>query len=133
MTAPTFDGTFYERLGGEAGVKKLVSAYINTLKNDPAVANLLKQYERFSLPRYESRLCEFLSGWLGGPVLYQENHGLPMLRESHRNICIDRSLMLDWVRCMQKAINETVADPALRLQLTGRFTRMAQSLVNTGS
>ena len=58
------------------------------------------------------------------------NHGMPMLRESHRSIRISRSLMIAWVGCMQKALEETVEDPALRLHLAGRFTRMAESLVN---
>lgn len=130
MTSTTIVGSFYERLGGEAGVKKLVEAYIAALRSDPRATELLARYESFSLSRYETRLQEFLSGWLGGPTLYQKNHGLPMLRESHRRIRIDRPLMLAWVQCMQTAIAETVSDPALRLQLSGRFSRMAESLVN---
>ena len=130
MTQPPKSSTFYERMGGDSGVKKLVSAYMRILQSDPQATELLKCYERISLERYETRLGEFLSGWLGGPALYQSNHGMPMLRESHRSIRISRSLMIAWVGCMQKALEETVEDPALRLHLAGRLTRLAVILVN---
>lgn len=128
--AASAGASLFERIGGEAGVKALVAAYIKALLSRADVAELRALYLERSLERYRTRLAEYLCGWLGGPALYQERHGLPMLREGHRNIPIDRRLMMQWCVCMRDALEATVADPALRLSLFGAFSRMAESLVN---
>ncbi len=73
---------------------------------------------------------EFLSGWLGGPALYQERHGMPMLRESHRSIPITGDMAESWVLCMRQTLRATVEDEELMLRLDGLFTHMAESLRN---
>lgn len=122
--------SLYAAIGGEEGVAKLVAAVVHHLRTDPVVADLRALYDVERLQVYEDRMREFLSGWLGGPALYQERHGMPMLRESHRHKHITAELMSDWMRIMRSALEETVADPAVRLRLEGAFARMAESLVN---
>ena len=80
--------SLYARLGGEEGVIRLVKAYIEALKTLPGAQRLRSLYPE-DLSKYELRMTEFLSTWLGGPALYQERHGMPMLRESHRSFAID--------------------------------------------
>ncbi len=128
VTAPS--ETLFMRIGGEAGVTALVTSFVKALLSRDDVAELRALYLSRSLERYQIRLAEYLCGWLGGPALYQERHGLPMLREGHRNIPISRQLMVQWCACMHDALEATVADPALRLSLFGVFLRMAESLVN---
>ena len=106
------------------------TSYVRILRDNPSFGQLRALYTPEGIKRYDSRMREFLSGWLGGPALYQERHGLPMLRESHRAIPIDRALMQEWMRVMRMALNEAVADPALRLRLEGAFARMSESLIN---
>ena len=65
--------TLYDRLGGAEGIKRLVSAYLEALTTNPDYAALCALYVN-GLERYEERMNEFLSGWLGGPALYQERH-----------------------------------------------------------
>lgn len=122
--------SLYAAIGGEEGVAKLVAAVVHHLRTDPAVADLRALYDEKRLQVYECRMREFLSGWLGGPALYQERHGMPMLRESHRHKHITVELMGDWMRVMRGALEETVPAPAVRLRLEGAFARMAESLVN---
>ena len=83
------------------------------------------------LAHYEARLKEFLSGWLGGPPLYLERHGMPMLREGHRRLVITQNARYQWMSAMRSALAETVSDPEVRLRLEGAFAKMAESLVNT--
>lgn len=128
---PNASASLYEGIGGEEGIRRLIAAYIQAMRDDPGAQALYALYSAHSLSRYEARLFEFLSGWLGGPALYQERHGMPMLREGHRSIPITPDLMRQWVRTMDAALEKTVSDKALRLKLSGAFTAMAQSLVNT--
>lgn len=130
---PNASASFYEEIGGEEGIRRLIAAYIRIMRSDVESQALLSLYQTKadSLSHYEERLFEFLSGWLGGPALYLERHGMPMLREGHRSIRITPALMRQWIRCMDQALSETVDNKALRLKLSGAFTAMAQSLVNT--
>ena len=88
--------SLYTRIGGEAGVVRLVKAYIKALKTLPDAQYLRSLYPK-DLSRYELRMTEFLSTWLGGPPLYQERHGMPMLRESHRSFPIDGEVREEWM------------------------------------
>ena len=93
--------SLYAAIGGEDGIARLVASYVRILRDNPSFGQLRALYTPEGIKRYDSRMREFLSGWLGGPALYQERHGLPMLRESHRAIPIDRALMQEWMRVMQ--------------------------------
>ena len=88
--------SLYARLGGEEGVIRLVKAYIEALKTLPGAQRLRSLYPE-DLSKYELRMTEFLSTWLGGPALYQERHGMPMLRESHRSFAIDGEARDEWM------------------------------------
>lgn len=114
--------SLYARLGGEEGVIRLVKAYIEALKTLPGAQRLRSLYPE-DLSKYELRMTEFLSTWLGGPALYQERHGMPMLRESHRSFAIDGEARDEWMLCMRTALRETVSDEELRLYLEGAFWR----------
>ena len=111
--------SLYARLGGEEGVIRLVKAYIEALKTLPGAQRLRSLYPE-DLSKYELRMTEFLSTWLG--------HGMPMLRESHRSFAIDGEARDEWMLCMRTALRETVSDEELRLYLEGAFWRMADSL-----
>ena len=119
--------SLYERIGGEVGLKKLVKAYITTLDTRPEAKHLRSLYPA-SLDHYEQRMIEFLSGWLDGPALYLERHGMPMLREKHRTLLITEQTRDEWMYCMRVALLDAVHDESLRLTLEGAFWRMADSL-----
>ena len=83
-------------------------------------------YAGRDLAHYEARLKEFLSGWLGGPPLYLERHGMPMLREGHRRLVITQNARYQWMSVtMRSALAEMVSDPEVRLRLEGAFAKMA--------
>lgn len=119
--------SLYVQLGGEAGVNALVNAYILALDTHEGARYLRSLYPE-NLTLYRTRMTEFLTGWLGGPALYQQRHGMPMLRENHRSIPIDSRARDEWMLCMRTALEETVQDLPLRLYLEGAFWKMADSL-----
>lgn len=75
-------------------------------------------------------MVEYITGFLGGPGLYQQAHGLLMLREQHCRLTIDDAMRDQWYGCMQAAIADVISDAALRTQLEAAFWRMADSLRN---
>jgi len=119
--------SLYQLIGGQDGLKKLVKAYIEALDTRPEARHLRSLYPE-SLDFYEQRMIEYLSGWLGGPALYLERHGMPMLREKHQMIPISGSTRDEWMYCMRVALANTIEDVQLRLTLEGAFWRMADSL-----
>lgn len=57
--------SFFDRIGGEAGVKKLVAAYLQVLQTYPEVQSLRNAYP-MDLSYYEERVNLYLTMWLGG-------------------------------------------------------------------
>jgi hemoglobin len=70
------------------------------------------------------KLFMFLSGWLGGPQLYVEKHGHPMLRARHLPFSIGTAERDGWMACMKQAMEETGVDEGMR-------TWLLQSLFGT--
>lgn len=118
--------TFYEQIGGEAGVSTLVNAFLKALEKERSAP--LRACYREDLSYYACRMTAFLSGWLGGPMRYPGRFGLPMIVEKHRAFPVNRELALLWLECMRDALRETVPDDSLRLSLEGAFWQTADHL-----
>lgn len=123
MSAPSL----YAALGGEPALQRLVAEYLAELDTNPAARPLRARYPQ-NLAHYQQRMAEFLSGWLGGPPLYLQRHGMPMLRERHVRMAIGPAERDLWLACMRAALTRTVADTGLREQLEAAFWRLADSM-----
>lgn len=121
--------SLFERIGGAETVNALVSAYFWELHTQPRAPTLCGFYSK-ATDHYQTRMVEYITGFLGGPGLYQQAHGLPMLREQHCRLTIDDAMRDQWYGCMQAAIADVISDAALRTQLEAAFWRMADSLRN---
>lgn len=120
--------TLYDRLGGEKGLTALVDTYLRILQ-EPAYAELSANYVN-GMEHYRTRMLEYLTGWFGGPALYNQKHGFPQLRENHQRMRITAELRDMWFGCMQQALAEAVSDEPLRRDLEAVFWQMADSLRN---
>jgi len=72
----------------------------------------------------------FLSGWLGGPQLFVEAFGHPMLRRRHLPFAIGDVERDQWMLCMNQALDEVVEDAALRAALSEAFSKVADHMRN---
>jgi hemoglobin len=72
----------------------------------------------------------FLSGWLGGPNLFIEKHGHPMLRARHLPFAIGTTERDQWLRAMAMALEDLGYDYDLRLRLMGAFYQTADWMRN---
>ena len=78
----------------------------------------------------EDKLFKFLNGWMGGPDLYVQEYGHPMLRRRHMSIQIDVSARDQWLMCMDLALTEVVGDTKLRAELSDALAKLGDHMRN---
>ncbi len=121
--------THYERIGGTEKVHALVRRFYQIMDELPETHGIRKLHPS-SLHGSEEKLFEFLSGWMGGPQLYVEKHGHPMLRARHLPFPIGDAERDQWLLCMKQALQDVVEDETLRAELTTAFTKVADHMRN---
>jgi len=121
--------THYQRIGGEAKVHQLVQRFYDHMDELPETYGIRKLHAE-DLSGSRQKLFDFLSGWLGGPPLYTDKHGHPMLRRRHLPFAIGVSERDQWMHCMQLALEEVVEDEKLRGELYQAFMKVADHMRN---
>lgn len=119
----------YELLGGDAGVRALVDRFYDLMDLEPRFAQL-RALHPTSLEGSRDKLYWFLSGWLGGPDMYQERFGHPRLRMRHFPYAIGTAERDAWMDCMRLAMQEQQVDPQLAARLEQAFFGTADWMVN---
>jgi hemoglobin len=122
----------YTRIGGDAGIRKLVDRFYALMDELPE-AYAARKIHPADLTESANKLFDFLSGWLGGPQRYIEKHGHPMLRRRHFPYAIGPQERDEWLLCMRLALEETVEDAALREDLFGKFAQLGEHMRNQGA
>ena len=125
----------YERIGGAENVRVLVHRFYQLMDELPEAYGIRKLHPA-SLQGSEEKLFKFLSGWMGGPQLYVQEFGHPMLRQRHFPFPIGEAERDQWLLCMNQALQETVQDSQLRSELSASFAKVAdhmRNLAKTGS
>ena len=110
---PTPDLPPYDLLGGEAAVRRLVDRFYELMGETPEYYVIRKLHPQ-DLSGSREKLFTFLSGWLGGPQLYVEKHGHPMLRARHLGFSIGVAERDAWLACMKQAMADCEVEPKLR-------------------
>jgi len=121
--------TPYELLGGDAKVRELVSRFYDLMDADAGFAGIRKLH-RPDLSQAREKLTLFLSGWLGGPQLYTERFGHPMLRARHLPFSIGATERDLWLACMERAMQEIGVEDRLRRSLRDAFFKTADWMRN---
>lgn len=127
MELPTI--THYNMLGGEAGVLRLVNRFYDLMDELPEAWELRKIHPQ-DLQSSRDKLFKFLSGWLGGPGLYEAEYGHPRLRARHLPFPVDIQMRDQWLMCMEMALDEQVQDELLKNQLKSAFANVADHMRN---
>ena len=121
--------TPYERLGGEAALRDLVDRFYDLMGLEPEFAGIRALHPP-GLEGSRDKLHWFLSGWLGGPPLYAERIGQPMLRARHLPFAIGVAERDLWLRCMSRAMDEEGVEQGLRRELAKAFLGTADWMRN---
>ncbi len=118
--------TPYQRIGGEEGVRRLVDRFYDLMEGKEIIRKLHPE----DLSQSREKLFLFLSGWLGGPQLYVEKHGHPMLRRRHLPFPIGVEERDAWMACMKQAMLDVGLDKLLFEQLLMSFSQTADFMRN---
>jgi hemoglobin len=119
----------YALLGGEATVSAMVERFYDLMELEPAY-KALRDAHGPDLANARSRLFKFLTGWLGGPPLYEEEFGHPRLRARHMPFSIGILERDQWLACMNQSMVETGLEDAMRERLLGSFFQTADWMRN---
>lgn len=121
--------TPYQRIGGADGLRRLVHRFYELMDTLPEAWDVRKLHPE-DLAGSEQKLFMYLSGWLGGPDLFVQSFGHPRLRARHLPFEIASRERDQWLLCMHQAMDECVADEALKAALLEPISGLADHMRN---
>lgn len=119
----------YARMGGEKGVRSLVDRFYDLMDEDPDYFGIRKMHPQ-DLSESRNKLFWFLSEWTGGPALFKERFGPPILRRRHMPFSIGVGERDQWMGCISRAMQDVGLEEALRTELTAAFFKTADFMRN---
>ncbi len=78
---------------------------------------------------YKQKL--FQTQFLGGPNLYNQEYGHPMMKMRHMPFRITPKAKEAWLENMEKAMNDVELDSELKSYMMARYTMTANHMVNS--
>lgn len=121
--------TLYDAIGGDTTVRALTHRFYELMDTLPEAARCRAVHPP-DLSGSEEKFYEYLTGWLGGPPIYVEKRGHPMLRRRHFVAEIGPRERDEWLLCFTRALEETVTHPKLRQIILDPITRLALHMQN---
>ncbi len=121
--------TLYEAIGGDATVKALTRRFYELMDTLPEAARC-RAIHPADLSGSEAKFYDYLTGYLGGPPVYVEKHGHPMLRRRHFVAPIGPAERDEWLLCFRRAMDETIENVKLRGIIWAPVERLAFHMQN---
>ena len=119
----------YQRIGGAEKIRSLVHRFYQIMDELPESYGIRKMHAA-DLQNSEDKLFKYLCGWMGGPQLYIQEYGHPMLRRRHLPFAIGIAEREQWLMCMNMALTEVVEEEELRQQLFTALSGLADHMRN---
>jgi hemoglobin len=121
------NNTLYNLIGGAGTVRRLVEAFYPKVQVHPGLSPL---FPSDISPVIEKQYL-FLTQFFGGPTLYSDQYGHPMMRARHMHFPVTSKLADAWLACMKEAMQEIGLDDELQQLLIGRLQGTAYHFINT--
>ena len=121
--------SLFEELGGAEKIRDLVEKFYDVMDSDSRAAGIRAMYAT-DLTEAREKLFMFLTGWSGGPSLYIERYGHPMLRRRHMPFSIGESERDQWMFCMVRAMHEVGMEEPLVVRLAQALWSVADFMRN---
>ncbi|MEW9701304.1 globin [Paenibacillus sp. SI8] len=116
----------YEYMGGEQTIRQIVNTFYPKVLAHPLLAPIFPD----DMEPLMEKQFQFLTQFFGGPSLYTDLHGNPMMRARHAPFPITRERAEAWLACMQSTLEEVVPSNELRLVILDRLKGPAYFFVN---
>ena len=123
------DTTPYQTIGEEKSLRLLVDRFYHHMETNPNAKNC-RNLHKGDLAPIAEKLFDFLSGWLGGPQLFIEKYGHPMMRKRHFPFAIGPQERDEWLLCMRLAMDEMKLEAQFDHYLYDAFRRFAEHMRN---
>ena len=106
---------------------RLVDTFYDNILANPVTAPL------FTTDINEVKLKQtlFLTQFLGGKPLYSQEFGHPRMRMRHMPHQITEDAAINWLRCMDAAVQSLAIADDLKKRLFMAFPRLAAHMVNS--
>ena len=121
--------SLFEELCGAEKIRDLVEKFYDVMDSDSRAAGIRAMYAT-DLTEAREKLFMFLTGWSGGPSLYIERYGHPMLRRRHMPFSIGESERDQWMFCMVRAMHEVGMEEPLVVRLAQALWSVADFMRN---
>lgn len=118
--------TLYDQLGGAIKLRELIEAFYPKVQEHPSIAHLFPE----DITPVMEKQFQFLSQFLGGPGLYTQQYGHPMMRARHLPVPITHERADAWLDCMRRALGEIGIDDEIQRIILARLTGPAHHFVN---
>lgn len=119
--------SLYEAIGGAEGLRTIVESFYPKVQAHPLLGPLFPE----DINPVMDKQFMFLSQFLGGPTLYSDQYGHPMMRARHLPFPITRRHADAWLDCMRRALEDAGLAPELREIMIARLSGPAYHFVNT--
>lgn len=119
--------SIYDNLGGADTIRRLVEAFYPKVQENPLLGPL---FPDDIYPVMEKQYM-FLSQFFGGPSLYSDAYGHPMMRARHLPFPVTPERAEAWLGCMRDALEEIGVEEPLREFVLKRLSGPAFHFVNT--
>ncbi|WP_164214983.1 globin [Virgibacillus sp. YIM 98842] len=123
----TKSGTIYEAIGGAETIDRLVTLFYKRVGKHPKLTPIFP--EDLTETARKQRL--FLTQFFGGPRLFSEERGHPMMRRRHLPFEITPSRRDAWLECMEAALEEAEIEEPIRSAIFEKLTMTANHMMNT--
>ncbi|MBH5317484.1 globin [Paenibacillus sp. GSMTC-2017] len=119
--------SIYEAIGGAEVLRSIVESFYPKVKEHPLLGPLFPE----DIDPVIDRQFQFLTQFFGGPTLYSDAHGHPMMRARHLPFPVTPERAMAWLDCMRRALEEMNIDAELRKIILDRLSGPAHHFINT--
>lgn len=119
--------SIYDNLGGEKGVRALVESFYPIVQQNEQLAPLFPE----DIQPVIDKQYMFLSQFFGGPGLFSEAFGHPMMRARHMHFEVTVERAEAWLACMDQALTQIGVEEPLHAFILQRLSGPAHHFVNT--
>jgi hemoglobin len=116
----------YEQIGGAETIRKLVKAFYARVRKDPDLAPIFPG----NWAETERKQYLFLTQFLGGPHLYNQEFGHPMLRARHMPFPVTQRRAKAWLSCMSHAMDDVGLAGEIRDYIWQTLAQTAHHMIN---
>ncbi|AQL56571.1 globin [Abyssicoccus albus] len=112
---------------GEEKLHQMIDIFYNYVKNDDRMNHLFPG----DWAETARKQKQFQTQFLGGPNLYIEEHGHPMMKARHMPFVITEIERDAWLENISKAIDDVGLDANMKGYLMERYTMVAHHMQNS--